>query len=233
MLMEIHGIQKMTLLDYPGHVACTLFFAGCDFRCPFCHNYELACGRAEPVMDEEGLLAFLKKRVGLIDGVVFTGGEPALWPGLLRLAAEIKSLGYLVKLDTNGYHPETLDKLISSGNIDYVAMDIKGSPLKYAAVCGVDPERFEFERIKKSIRLIMDSAPDYEFRTTVVGGIHEKEDFEFVGELIRGAKRYFLQAFEDRDTVPFSGFKTPDKVQILACAELARPFVQQIEIRNI
>ena len=229
--MDIYGIQKMTLLDYPGHVACTVFFGGCDFRCPFCHNYELVCMEAAPVMDHEELLEYLKKRAGLIDGVVLTGGEPTLQRELMRLTGDIKSLGYRIKLDTNGYHPEALKALIGTGNIDYVAMDIKSSPGKYAAVCGV--VAVDIKRIEKSIEIIMEEAPDYEFRTTVVGGLHTLPDFEEIGRMISGAKKYYLQAFEDRETVPYSGFEAPDERTLEGYAGAVRPFVEAVSIRGI
>ena len=135
--MMICGLQKMTLLDFPGHVACTVFLGGCDFRCPFCHNYELVDGTAEPVMEEEELLAFLKKRQGLLDGVAFTGGEPCLHRDLPELLQKIRGLGYAVKLDTNGCHPKLVRRILDDRLADYVAMDIKNSPEKYAATAGI------------------------------------------------------------------------------------------------
>ena len=129
--MKIHGLQKMTLLDFPGRVACTVFLGGCDFRCPFCHNFELADGSASPVMDEEELLQFLRKRQGLLDGVAFTGGEPCLHKDLPALMRRIRELGFAVKLDTNGYHPALLREILDEGLIDYAAMDIKNTPEKY------------------------------------------------------------------------------------------------------
>ena len=134
--MKIHGLQKMTLLDYPGYVACTVFLGGCDFRCPYCHNFELACGAAQPVMDYEELFRFLKKRKGLLDGVAITGGEPCLHKDLPELLREIRALGFRTKLDTNGYHPEMLRHVLEEGLVDYVAMDIKNSPAKYAETAG-------------------------------------------------------------------------------------------------
>ncbi|MBR0399132.1 MAG: anaerobic ribonucleoside-triphosphate reductase activating protein [Eubacterium sp.] len=134
--MKIHGLQKMTLLDYPGYVACTVFLGGCDFRCPYCHNFELACGAAQPVMDDEELFAFLKRRKGLLDGVAITGGEPCLHKDLPELLREIRALGFRTKLDTNGYHPEMLRHVLEEGLVDYVAMDIKNSPAKYAETAG-------------------------------------------------------------------------------------------------
>ena len=137
MRMRIGGLQKVTLLDYPGKVACTVFLQGCDLRCPFCHNGGLVLGGMEPVTDDAGLLDFLKKRRGLLDGVAITGGEPLLRRELPALLRSVKELGYAVKLDTNGSHPEALRAVVATGLVDYVAMDIKNSPAKYAATVGL------------------------------------------------------------------------------------------------
>ena len=229
--MRIHGLQKMTLLDFPGRVACTVFLGGCDFRCPFCHNYELACGTAPAVMDDGELLAFLSKRQGLLDGVAITGGEPCLHAGLPDLLARIRELGFATKLDTNGYHPAMLARLIDEGLVDYVAMDIKNSPEKYARTCGV--ERIDMAPINESIRTLTETAPDYEFRTTVVAELHEASDFHAMGEMIAGARRYFLQSFTDRDTVPFEGFSAPSPDEIRAYADIARAYVPDTQVRGV
>ena len=229
--MRIYGLQKMTLLDFPGHVACTVFLGGCDFRCPFCHNYELVDGTAEPVMEEEELLAFLKKRQGLLDGVAFTGGEPCLHRDLPELLQKIRGLGYAVKLDTNGCHPELLRSILDDRLADYVAMDIKNSPEKYAQTSGTD--HVDMDKIRESITLIMDKSPDYEFRTTVVEELHSEEDFPKMGELIRGAEKYFLQGFTDRDTVPCEGFHAPSPEKLHRYAEIMRPYVSHIALRGI
>ena len=229
--MRIHGLQKMTLLDFPGRVACTVFLGGCDFRCPFCHNFELATGEAKPIMDDTELLAFLRKRQGLLDGVAITGGEPCLHAALPDLLARIRELGYSTKLDTNGYHPAMLADLIESNLVDYIAMDIKNSPEKYARTCGV--ERIDMGPITESIAIIKDAAPDYEFRTTVVAELHEAADFHAMGKLIEGAKRYFLQAFTDRDTVPFEGFSAPTQNELESYAEIARIYVPDTQLRGI
>ena len=229
--MKIHGLQKMTLLDFPGRVACTVFLGGCDFRCPYCHNFELADGTAKPVMDSDELLAFLKKRQGLLDGVAITGGEPCLSPGLPELLGQIRELGFATKLDTNGYHPDMLGRILDAGLVDYVAMDIKNSPEKYAATCGV--ERIDLEPIRTSIGLIMSQAPDYEFRTTVVAELHEASDFHAIGEMIAGARRYFLQSFTDRDTVPFQGLSAPSPEDIHAYAQIAQAYVPATEVRGV
>ncbi len=229
--MKIFGLQKMTLLDFPGHVACTVFLGGCDFRCPFCHNFELTDGTARPVSDDSELLAFLETRRGLLDGVAFTGGEPLLSKELPELMRRIRAMGFKIKLDTNGFHPESLRSVLEEGLCDYVAMDIKNSPAKYAKTCGV--ASVDMEIIRRSIKAIMELAPDYEFRTTVVAELHDQADFPEMGKLISGAKRYFLQAFTDRDTVPFEGFHAPSPEKLAEYAEKARPFVDSVSVRGV
>lgn len=229
--MNIHGLQKLTLLDYPGRVACTVFLAGCNLRCPFCHNAELIdAGAAEPVMDDGQLLDFLKKRQGMLDGVAFTGGEPLLRPELPELLRRVRDLGYPVKLDTNGTLPEALRRVLDEGLVDYVAMDIKNSPERYAETCGV--ETVDMAPVYACIDLIRGKASDYEFRTTVTAELHDEESFAAIGPMIAGAKRYFLQPFKDRDTVAFSGFHAPDGEKLRAFADIVRPFVGAVEVRG-
>ena len=229
--MKIYGLQKMTLLDFPGHVACTVFLGGCDFRCPFCHNFELADGSAQPVMEEEELIAFLEKRRGLLDGVAFTGGEPCLYKELPDLMRRIRDMGYLIKLDTNGYHSVLLKEILDNNLADYIAMDIKNSRDKYALTCGVDT--LDHDRIDRSISLIMNSGIDYEFRTTVVKELHEESDFEDIGKRIEGAGKYFLQSFTDRDTVPFQGFSAPSPEEMLHFSEIVKQYVSFVMIRGM
>ncbi len=229
--MKIHGLQKMTLLDFPGHVACTVFLGGCDFRCPFCHNFELVTGEAKPVMDEEELLSFLKKRQGLLDGVAITGGEPCLHPDLPKLLEEIRALGFGTKVDTNGNHPDVLAEILGRNLADYVAMDIKNAPAKYAETAGL--ETFDIANVKKSIALLSDSGIDYEFRTTVVAQLHEEADFEKIGRMIAGAPRYFLQAFTDRDAVPYGDLSAPSKEEMERYAAVARKYVPDTQLRGV
>ena len=234
--MKLYGLQKMTLLDFPGRVACTVFLGGCDFRCPWCHNYELAVGSAEPVMDEEEFFAFLKKREGLLEGVAVTGGEPCLSKELPAFLRKIREMGFLTKLDTNGAHPELLEQILREGLADYVAMDIKNSPGKYFLTAGLTGSETQQEvllgRVRRSIRLIMELAPDYEFRTTVIRQFHEEQDFAEIGEMIRGARRYFLQSFTDRDTVPYGGLSAPGKEELMRYAEQVRRFVPDVQTRG-
>ena len=228
--MEIHGLQKMTLLDYPGRVACTVFLGGCDLRCPFCHNSELWNGTAQPVMDDKELLAFLKKRQGLLDGVAVTGGEPLL-RDLRPLLEEIRALGYPVKLDTNGFHPDRLRALLEAKLVDYVAVDIKNSPERYAQTAGL--EALDLGPLRESVALLLSgAAPDYEFRTTVVDELHDADSFHGIGAWIEGAERWFLQAFTDRESVIFSGFHAPSEARLREYLAIVRPHVRQAGIRG-
>ena len=229
--MKIHGLQKMTLLDFPGRVACTVFFGGCDLRCPFCHNAELLDGTAPPVMDDAELLSFLKKRQGLLDGVAFTGGEPLLQKDLPELAAKIRDLGYPVKLDTNGTHPDRLNRLIRDGLVQYVAMDIKNSPERYAETAGL--EEMDLAPVRESVSLLMQGKTEYEFRTTVVAELHDDRSFEQIGQWIRGAGQYYLQKFTDRDTVPFEGFHAPADDQMRKWAEMLRRDIRTVGLRGV
>ena len=231
--MDINGIQKLTLLDYPGKVACTVFLAGCDLKCPFCHNSELWSVNAPAVMDDKELLAFLEKRRGMLEGVAFTGGEPLLRPGLPELMGKIKELGYAVKLDTNGTHPDKLCALIGGGLVDRVAMDIKNDPERYAATCGREAEGFPMDAIRKSIEILMNGGIEYEFRTTAVKPLHDADSFRGIGEMIRGAEEYYIQPFADRDTVLFSGFETPAKEELESWLGIVEPFVKRARIRGM
>ena len=187
--MFIHGLQKMTLLDFPGKVACTVFLGGCDFRCPFCHNSELLDGSVPPLMTGEELLAFLKKRQGLLDGVCITGGEPLLRPDLDELLFAIRELGFAIKLDTNGTHPHRLRTLVEAGLVDYVAMDIKNSPERYGETAGV--EGLDLAPIRESVSYLLNGTVDYEFRTTVVKQLHNEDSFRGIGPWIAGASGIF------------------------------------------
>ena len=229
--MKLHGLQKMTLLDFPGHVACTVFLGGCDFRCPFCHNFELIDGSAPPVMDDGELLAFLQKRTGLLDGVAITGGEPCLHPDLPQLIKAVRALGYAVKLDTNGYHPQMLRSLLADGLVDYVAMDIKNSPQNYARTCGL--ETLDLAPVRESVNLLMQGDTDYEFRTTVVDELHAEQDFEAIGRWIAGAKQYYLQCFTDRDSVPFGNLHAPSREKLARCAAIAGQWVPNTHVRGV
>ena len=229
--MKIHGLQKMTLLDFPGRVACTVFLGGCDMRCPFCHNAELIDGSAPPVMEEDALLSFLEKRKGLLDCVAFTGGEPLLRDDLDGLFERIQALGYPIKLDTNGTHPDRLARLTGKGLVQYVAMDVKNAPERYAETVGV-PD-FDLAPVRESVRLLLTGKVPYEFRTTVVAEFHDGESIRGIGEWIRGAERYYLQKFTDRDSVPFAGLHAPSDGDLRAWVKIAEPFVREAGLRGV
>ena len=229
--MKIHGLMKMTLLDFPGKVACTVFLGGCDMRCPFCHNAELLDPEAPEEMDENGLLSFLKTRVGLLDGVVFTGGEPLLRKDLPDLMTKIREMGFAVKLDTNGNHPDRLIEIVEAGLVDYVAMDIKNSPDKYGITIGIPG--FDISKVKRSVEFLLQGKVPYEFRTTVVSQFHDEESMRGIAEWIRGADRYYLQEFVDRETVKFGGLTACSKDQMNAFLEIVKTSVNQAELRGL
>ncbi len=228
--MNIHGLQKMTLLDFPGKVACTVFLGGCDMRCPFCHNWELVDGSAPVVMDDTELLGFLEGRKGLLDGVAFTGGEPLLRNDLEGLIRSIRDMGFAIKLDTNGNHPDRLKDLVGKGLIDYVAMDVKNSPERYGETIGI--EDFDTDKIDESIRFLLSDQVDYEFRTTVVKQFHDELSFQSIARWIAGAKRYFLQGFVDRESVRYSGLEGYSHEELEALKSLVEPFVKRAEVRG-
>ena len=229
--MDIQGLQKMTLLDWPGKVACTVFLGGCDFRCPFCHNSELLSGPMPVLMDQEGLLEFLRKRQGLLDGVCVTGGEPLLRPGLPGLLDGIKNLGFPVKLDTNGNHPDRLVRLWEQGLVDYVAMDVKNSPERYPETVGVPG--LDLTPVRDSVAWLLEGHVEYEFRTTAVRQIHDAASFQAIGRWLQGARRYYIQNFVDRDTVLRAGLSGFEKAELEAFASLVRPFVERVEVRGV
>ena len=208
--MAIVGIDKLSLLDYEDKVAVVLFSHACNFRCPFCHNGDSVLN-AQEELDFNEILDYLKTRVGLVDAVVFSGGEPTLEPDLEVKIKSVKSLGFLIKLDTNGTNPELLEKLLDDGVVDYVAMDIKNSPSLYAETSGVN--HIDMDRIKKSIAIIMAKAPDYEFRTTLVKEFHERMNYDAFYELIKGAKKLYLQKFVDREGCIKKGLHDVDELE--------------------
>lgn len=232
--MKISGIQKLTLLDYPGTVACTLFTAGCNFRCPFCHNAALVLPEQieDGSLDEDEVLDFLKKRQGILDGVAITGGEPMLHRDLTELLSKIKALGYKIKLDTNGSNPEMLKEVIERRLIDRVAMDIKNSPAAYGETIGV--ENFDLAPIEKSKDMLLCGDMDYEFRTTVVKGIHTEESLIEAAKWIKGAKEYYLQQFKDSGNLILpDGLSAYDEKEMHALAELVREYVPAAEVRGV
>ncbi len=231
MNFPIHGFQKTTLLDYPGHVAATVFTGNCNFRCPFCQNMGLVLHpEKEPEYNIDDIMAFLKKRQGILDGVAVTGGEPTLHPGLKDFLIKVKELGYEVKLDTNGYRPDVLKDLVGSGLVDYVAMDIKSSPDAYSGVAGVD---IDIEKINESVEFLIKGDLPFEFRTTVVRELHCAEDFRKIGEWIKGAPRYFLQCFKDSEMVLTRGLTAYSGEELLEFAEILKPYVGEVSLRGV
>lgn len=227
--MQIAGFQKFTMVDYPGEIAATVFTRGCSFRCPFCHNPELVQPeKFIDLVDEDEILSFLQKRKNQLGAVCITGGEPTLQPDLLDFIKKLKSMGYKVKLDSNGWDPKTLKKMIDSGQLDYIAMDIKGPLDKYEAIAKLDAA----ENVQRSIKIIMNSGVDYEFRTTVVYPLHEVSDFTAMGKMIEGAKRYFIQNFvrskHNDETIAFAPFSKKD---LAAAKKLVAPYVGSVGIR--
>ncbi len=226
--MHIGGYQKTTLLDFPGRIACIVFTYGCNFRCPWCHNASLVteknCGT-----EEDEIFAFLKKRRGVLDGVVITGGEPLLQPDILEFILKIKNMGYAVKLDTNGTFPDKLREIIDAGAVDYVAMDIKNSKEKYASTVGL--ERVDIECIERSVNIIKENRVPYEFRTTVTRECHTPEDIVKIGEWIAGADKYFLQTFTDSGNLIGEGHCAYSKEETEAMAESIRALLPSVKIR--
>ncbi len=225
--MHIAGLQKTTLLDFPGKVACTVFLAGCNFRCPFCQNAEILGGCPEEVPEEE-FFSFLEKRKGLLDGVCVSGGEP-LCGDVAPFLARIKALGYAVKLDTNGSFPERLKALAAEGLIDAVAMDIKSSPDRYAVLTGVP---CDMKKIRESAEFLLGGALPYEFRTTCVAPLHRPEDFVRIGKWLAGAKAYFLQNFRPGEHVPAEGLSPFSPAELAAFKQLLLPYIPNAKIRG-
>lgn len=229
--MEIKGLQKTTLLDYPGKVACTVFTGGCNFRCPFCHNGSLVLSPdTVDNFDEQEFFNYIEKRKGILDGVCITGGEPLMQKDIVDFIRKIKSIGLSVKLDTNGTFPETLKKLIDEGLVDYVAMDIKNSKENYALTCGI--KNFP-QNIEKSIDILMSGKVPYEFRTTVVKELHSKEDMEAIAKRISGASAYYLQSFTDSGDIIAEGYSahSPDTMQELL--DIVTTYVPTAKLRGI
>lgn len=233
--MLITGLIKSSLIDYPGKVSAVIFTQGCNFRCGFCHNPDLVPISEIPssisqVPTEAEVLEFLESRKGKLDGVVITGGEPTLQKDLTEFITKLKGIGYLVKLDTNGSSPSVLKKLITKQLIDYVAMDIKNSPKKYQETCG-----YPFSKqIAESIKLIMGSDVDYEFRTTVLPHYHKMKDFEEIGKLLKGAKKYTVQGFRDENTLDESlkGAKKFTREELKEIRSVLEKYVEKVDIRD-
>ena len=230
--MQIFGVNKTTLLDFPEHVACTVFTGGCNFRCPFCQNGDLVLhGGSLPVLDEEEVFGVLRKRKGILTGVCVTGGEPTLQRDLDVFLSRVKELGYLVKLDSNGYRPEVLQSLRERGLVDYFAMDIKSSPENYARTAGV--KELDMGLIRESVDFIRSCGLDYEFRTTVVRELHSSGDFLSIGEWLKGCKAYFLQSYVESEGVICKEFSSYSKEELEEFVTLLKPYIDNVSLRGV
>lgn len=229
--MVIQGLQKLTLLDYPRQVACTVFTAGCNFRCPFCHNASLVIDTYHNENIPEGeVFAFLKKRQGILDGVCVSGGEPLIQHGIIKFLERIKELGYAVKLDTNGSFPDKLERAVEEGLVDYVAMDIKNSRENYGRTVGIVD--YDIQNIQKSVNFLLSDRVPYEFRTTVVREFHQRSDFEAIAEWIRGAQRYYLQQFVDSGDLIRGGLHGYNRDIMEQALAIVKKSVMLAEIRG-
>ena len=236
--MLIKGLQKLTLLDFPGMIACTVFLGGCNFKCPFCHNGSLVVSNGEgEIITKEDFLTFLDARRGRLTGVCVSGGEPTMHPDLPELLSEIKSRGFAVKLDTNGTNPEMLSAIIADGLVDYVAMDIKNSPKKYLKSAGLN-SKFEIQNSKlldnvnRSVDLLMKNTVDFEFRTTLMRELHSAEDMEAIGRWISGDEKYFLQTYRDEGELLVGGFTPLTREETEALLSVIRKYLPNAEIRG-
>lgn len=229
--MTIKGLQKLTLLDFPGRIAATVFLGGCSFRCPFCHNASLVLGRGGEDITEGELLAFLKKRQGVLEGVCITGGEPTLHKELPELLAKIRELGYKIKLDTNGYQPEALISLCERGLVDYVAMDIKASKDNYKRVSGIDS--LDISKIERSVYYLINNFPAHEFRTTVVRELHTPSDIVEISKWLAGESRYFIQSFIDSGDILEDGLSAYSREELDAIFTEVKKNLPNAALRGI
>ena len=230
--MRISGLQKLAMVDFPGKLAATVFTGGCNLRCPFCHNAPLVNRVAEtPELSEEEVLAFLKSRKGLLDGVVLSGGEPLLQHDAADFLKKVRELGFAVKLDTNGCFPQVLADILQQELVDYVAMDIKNCREKYAQTVGIPG--FDITPVEESVRLLQNSGINFEFRTTVVKKFHTAADIQAIGKWCQGAPHYFLQQFVDSGDLVGVGCEALDPLEVKAFADLMRPFFDEVGVRGI
>ena len=230
--IKFYGLQKLTLLDFPGNMAATVFTGGCNFRCPFCHNRSLVfLNENDTEISSSDILEYLSMRNKVLDGVAITGGEPLLHPGIKNFIKEVRKLGLKVKLDTNGSNFEMLKNLIEEKLVDYVAMDIKNCPSKYSYTIGLDS--FNLSEVEKSKNYLIENHVDYEFRTTVVKQFHEVKDFEEIGKWLKGAKRYFLQNFEDHGTCISEGLSAHEQSILEQMKKTVEPYVGYCQVRGV
>ena len=229
--MEIHGLQKLTLLDFPGHTACTVFTGRCNFRCPFCQNASLVLDPGSlAAIPEEDVFAFLEKRHGLLDGVAVTGGEPTLQPDLEGFLRKVKAMGYAAKLDTNGARPAVLRRILEEGLADYVAMDVKSSPAGYNRCAGVTGD--VLSPVRESVALLEDSGIPHEFRTTAVKPLHTPEDFDAIGRWLQGTERYFIQSFADSGDILEEGMSSFSREELEGLLAAVRVWIPGAQLRG-
>lgn len=229
--MEFAGLQKISLVDYEGKVACTLFTAGCNFRCPFCHNSDLVIyAKNVNYIPFDEILDYLNKRKGMLDAVVITGGEPTLMPDLKEKLYEIKKLGYKIKLDTNGTNPDIVKELVDLKLIDYVAMDIKNSYEGYSKTIGL--ESYDSNKILESINYLLSGEVDYEFRTTLVKEFHSDEDIKNIAKMIQGAKRYYLQEFKNSGHCIESSLHEVPLNDAMRFKSILLPYIKEVKLRG-
>jgi len=240
--MKIHGLNKLTLLDYPGHMACLIFTGACNYRCPFCHNASLVLNpNSQPSISEEEIFAFLQSRKGILEGVCISGGEPTLQADLPEFIRKIRTMGFHVKLDTNGSRPGILKALLEEGLLDYVSMDIKNALKKYLSTIGIPESVSGFnnlitDSVRQSAELLMQSSIPYEFRTTVVKELHNEEDLLSIGKWLNGANAYYLQSFRDSETLvgaSLGQFHAYEPEQMRAFRDMLKPYFETVEVRGI
>ena len=230
--MKLYGFQKLTLLDFPGHTAATVFTGGCNLRCPFCHNSLLVTEVSDlESIDESEVLSYLRKRSGILDGLAITGGEPLLSREIRPFIEEVRKIGMKVKLDTNGFYPEKLRELAEAGLLDYVAVDVKNSKERYGETVGVPG--IDLRPVEETVRYLLSGRVPYEFRTTVVSELHSVDDIGKIGQWIAGADRYFLQCFVDSGATISPGLSAPSREKLKEMAEKASPFVKTVKIRGV
>lgn len=230
--MQIHGFNKSTLLDYPKHLAATVFVGGCNMRCPFCHNASLVLRpNSQPAINPKEILDYLGKRKNILEGVCITGGEPTLYSDITSFISSIKELGFKVKIDTNGTNPNLIKELVDSHLIDYIAMDIKNSRENYEITAG--KVALPMENIEESISFIMSDKVDYEFRTTIVKELHTDQDMNSIGHWIKGARAYYLQAYKDSGHIISPGFTSPSKDALMRYLDILSPYIENVSIRGV
>ena len=229
--MKIAGMQKLSLVDYPEKMCCTLFTSGCNFRCPFCHNAGLVVRPAEDFLTNDEVFDYLKKRKGMLQAVTISGGEPTLQKGLKEFIQQVKDLGYLVKLDTNGTNPTLLIDLVQSGLVDYVAMDIKNSKQKYALTCGLCD--IDLSSVEQSVDFLLSGKVPFEFRTTVVKDFHDEKDFEDISKWIGKAQNYYLQQFVNSGDLVQDGLHGYDANEMQSLLTHLQKFMPNAKLRGV